>query len=277
MIPAPSPTFNIHQTPTHSCLRCTFAGGFRWACCKLSMWWNRGLCRTVFSTESFSCVGASPLSFSLACSLSTASKARWVSAEKLYIICVIQKQDFSPGLGLVALVCTCCSSCYVTLTRLEIFDNKPLMSKLNEDLWENKGVFSSLSKCQNTTAVFGIQNDTLCQHRSTVWLLWSIKNKFRFGSLSGQEVCLSEKIPLIHAGCQTVNYFIPKVFRTLWHFLAKSFQLQTFGFTCGMRNLKNSRLRNVPLQEGNKKTSCRKKKKHLKITPKKDVPSLQQH
>ena len=75
---------------------CTFAGGFRWACCKLSIWWNRGLCRTVFSRESFSCVGASPLSFSVACSLSTASKARWVSAEELYIICVTQAQGFFP-------------------------------------------------------------------------------------------------------------------------------------------------------------------------------------
>lgn len=83
MIPALFFAFTIQPTPTHPCSRSTFAKGFRWACCKLSIWWNRELCRTVFSRDSLSWVRVSPLSFSLACSLSTASKARWVSAEKL--------------------------------------------------------------------------------------------------------------------------------------------------------------------------------------------------
>lgn len=83
MIPAYFFAFTIQPTPTLPCSCSTFARGFRWACCKLSIWWNKGFCRTVFSRDSLSWVGVSPLSFSLACSLSTASKARWVSAEKL--------------------------------------------------------------------------------------------------------------------------------------------------------------------------------------------------
>lgn len=58
----------------------TLAAVLRCACCRLRMWWKRGLCRTVLSRDSFSRVGASPRSFSLACSRSTASRARSASA-----------------------------------------------------------------------------------------------------------------------------------------------------------------------------------------------------
>lgn len=54
-----------------------------WCCCPvscmMSIWWNRGLCKTLLSRLSFSSVGISPLSFSLFCRRSTASKARCVS------------------------------------------------------------------------------------------------------------------------------------------------------------------------------------------------------
>lgn len=80
---APSSPFKCTKRPHILAFRYTFAAGFCWACCKLSIWRNSGLCRTVFSRDSFSWVGASPLSFNLACSLSTAAKAHWVSAKKL--------------------------------------------------------------------------------------------------------------------------------------------------------------------------------------------------
>jgi len=54
-----------------------------WCCCPLScmmsIWWNRGLCKTLLRRLSFSSAGSSPLFFSLCCRRSTASKARCVS------------------------------------------------------------------------------------------------------------------------------------------------------------------------------------------------------
>lgn len=48
--------------------------------CRARIWWKRGLCSTDLSRLSFSSVGTSPRSFSLAWRRSTACKARCVSA-----------------------------------------------------------------------------------------------------------------------------------------------------------------------------------------------------